>query len=63
MTPEVFLTKSMQLVESKATRQWVTTEHNYPIFIEMAALAIKKGLPEESLAGYIMCLALDGPGL
>lgn len=63
MTPEVFLVKAMRHVESKSIRQWVTDEKNYPRFVELAGKAMDRKLDDEYLAGYIMCLALEGPAV
>jgi len=41
MDPETLLTDALALVESQSVRAWATTEHNRPIFVQLAAGAIQ----------------------
>lgn len=43
ITAEHLLTTALELVESESVRKWATTEHNRPIFIQLAQLGLNKG--------------------
>jgi hypothetical protein len=58
-----FLKEALTHVESKSIREWATSEHNFPIWIEIAKrFLIKNGGPSEDnrirLSTYIVVEAM-----
>lgn len=43
ITAEHFFTTALGLVESESVRNWATTTHNRPIFIQLAQMGLDKG--------------------
>jgi hypothetical protein len=62
VTPETLLAAALEHVESASIRAWATSEHNRPIWLQIAAGAIKKapdGSPDvHRFAAYILCNAI-----
>jgi hypothetical protein len=58
---ETLLTSALAHVESASIRSWATSEHNRPIFIQIAQAAIRKsgGAPDVHMfAAYIVSSAI-----
>lgn len=54
-----FLSDSLERVESKSIREWATSAHNYPLWLEIAAKAVANGKTDTSMfAAYIACVAI-----
>jgi hypothetical protein len=53
-----YLNEALEKVESQSVRAWATSAHNYPIFLEMAQGALKKGTSTDFFAGMIVAYAI-----
>ena len=59
ITPFKFLENALSHVENNSIREWVKTEHNYPIWLKLAQHAIDNSKLEVSnFAAYIVCVAM-----
>lgn len=53
-----YLNKALEMVESQSVRAWASSAHNYPIFLQMAEGAVKKGTKVDFFAGMIVAYAI-----
>lgn len=64
MTAETLLTDALAKVDSASVRSWASTEHNRPIFLQLAAGAIQSAAvtgrnPDvHTFAAYIVATAI-----
>ena len=58
MNAKSYLNEALEKVESQSVRAWATSAHNYPIFLEMAKGAVKKGTDTDFFAGMIVAYAI-----
>jgi hypothetical protein len=55
---EKFLKEALTHVESESIRTWVQTDHNLPLWTQMAANAVQVGTEPLRFASYIVCVAI-----
>lgn len=58
MNAKEYLDNSLKHVESNSIREWVKTEHNYPLWLKLAQGAVDKKTDELSFSTYIVCVAI-----
>ena len=59
MTASQYLSDALDGVQSPSIRAWATTEHNHPIFLQIAQKGIDNGSPNVvAFTAYIVCLAI-----
>ena len=61
MNAEHLFQEALKLVESSSIRSWATTEHNRPIFVQLADKVVAKNGPTSNptnFATYIVATAI-----
>lgn len=62
MDAETLFTQALERVESKSIREWATTDHNRPIFIQLAEKAIAKN-PQTEVCMFSAYITVTAIGL
>jgi len=58
MDTKAFFEQAVSLVESASIRKWATSEHNQPIFLEIAGKAIENKKSPEDFTTFIILQAI-----